>query len=83
LFFFRQVFPDNGEFQVIFLKYLAGLVIREITSMKTTPLAPSEICNFVLSKGNHLKLLFLREAREKYIKSLKFGNDDQYREMNE
>jgi Fic family protein len=42
-----------------------------------------EIFNFMLSKGKYPKLLFLGEARDKYIKSLKLGNEERYSEMNE
>jgi len=42
-----------------------------------------EILNFMLSKGKYPKLLFLGEARDRYIHSLKLGNNELYPEMNE
>lgn len=42
-----------------------------------------EIFNFILSKGKYQKMLFLGEARDKYIKSLKLGNEEWYSDMNE
>jgi Fic family protein len=41
-----------------------------------------EIFNFMLSKDRYPKLLFLGEARDKFVQALKLGNDEKYIEMN-
>ncbi|MCM2466481.1 Fic family protein [Methanoculleus oceani] len=42
-----------------------------------------EIFNYMLSKNNYPKLLFLGEVKEKFIRALKLGNNEKYVEMNE
>jgi len=42
-----------------------------------------EIFNFMLMKDRYPKLLFLGEARDKFVKALKLGNEEKYVEMNE
>lgn len=41
-----------------------------------------EIFNFMLSKDHYPKLLFLGEAKDKFIRALKLGNEGKYVEMN-